>query len=47
MKKGQFMWRNERFEVRQMDPMREFSSYRGQEHYLKEFCHLGERSEDQ
>ena len=38
MKKGQFMRRNERFEVRQMDPMREsleFSSCRGHEDYLK------------
>jgi hypothetical protein len=38
MKKSHFRWRNERFEVRQMDPMREslkFSSCKGHEDYLK------------
>jgi hypothetical protein len=43
-----FRWRNEKFKVRQMDPMREsleLSSCKGTRITLKEPCHLEERGE--
>lgn len=43
-----FRWRDERFEVRQVDPMREslkFSSCMGHKKYLKRALHLGECGE--